>query len=234
MLRPIIATMAATMMVAVPPMLVAPAGAAPADDAGDATVRAAPGHRRPGEAVQPHHARRRLHRRRHAEVPRATSTDQLEHAVRLRALEVLPQLPQRLPRRDRLAGVRRRAATPSRPRQVRTRRWAWRSGAAATVRTCSASWSWTNAPPSAYADLVTGTSAANRQIVALANSTTYGGAGGTYATASGGNTHVVADHAARARPLPRRPAGRVRLLPPRRARRRVHRRRAPARSTTPC
>ncbi|MFD4585721.1 M64 family metallopeptidase [Streptomyces sp. NPDC058434] len=32
-----------------------------------------------------------------------------------------------------------------------------------------------------------GTSAANRQIVALANSETYGGAGGTYATASGGN-----------------------------------------------
>ncbi|GAA4488657.1 M64 family metallopeptidase [Actinoallomurus oryzae] len=38
-----------------------------------------------------------------------------------------------------------------------------------------------------YADMVPGTSAANRQIVALANSTTYGGAGGTYATASGGN-----------------------------------------------
>ena len=35
-----------------------------------------------------------------------------------------------------------------------------------------------------YADLVTGTSAADRQIVALANSTTYGGTGGTYATAS--------------------------------------------------
>ncbi|MEV4330925.1 M64 family metallopeptidase [Streptomyces sp. NPDC049597] len=39
----------------------------------------------------------------------------------------------------------------------------------------------------ALADLVPGTSAANRQIVALANSDTYGGAGGTYATASGGN-----------------------------------------------
>jgi hypothetical protein len=38
-----------------------------------------------------------------------------------------------------------------------------------------------------YANLVTGSSDANRQIVALANSTTYGGAGGTYATASGGN-----------------------------------------------
>ncbi|MDN3358540.1 M64 family metallopeptidase [Actinomadura sp. DC4] len=38
-----------------------------------------------------------------------------------------------------------------------------------------------------YANMVTGTTAANRQIVALANSTTYGGAGGTYATASGGN-----------------------------------------------
>ncbi|MGW2559350.1 M64 family metallopeptidase [Streptomyces sp. NPDC001514] len=39
----------------------------------------------------------------------------------------------------------------------------------------------------ALADLVTGTTSANRQIVALANSDTYGGAGGTYATASGGN-----------------------------------------------
>jgi len=38
-----------------------------------------------------------------------------------------------------------------------------------------------------YANMVTGTSDANRQIVALANSTTYGGAGGTYATASGAN-----------------------------------------------
>jgi IgA Peptidase M64 len=40
----------------------------------------------------------------------------------------------------------------------------------------------------AYADLVHGTTAANRQIVALAHSGTYGGTGGTYATASGGNT----------------------------------------------
>ncbi|GAA2514437.1 M64 family metallopeptidase [Streptomyces gobitricini] len=39
----------------------------------------------------------------------------------------------------------------------------------------------------ALADLVPGSSSANRQIVALANSDTYGGAGGTYATASGGN-----------------------------------------------
>ncbi|MCS0637954.1 M64 family metallopeptidase [Streptomyces sp. LP05-1] len=39
----------------------------------------------------------------------------------------------------------------------------------------------------ALADLVPGTSAANRQIVALAHSDTYGGAGGTHATASGGN-----------------------------------------------
>lgn len=38
-----------------------------------------------------------------------------------------------------------------------------------------------------YADLVPGTSAKNRQILALGNSSTYGGAGGTYATASGGN-----------------------------------------------
>ncbi|MFF5262495.1 M64 family metallopeptidase [Actinomadura viridis] len=38
-----------------------------------------------------------------------------------------------------------------------------------------------------YADLVTGTTSGNRQILALANSDTYGGAGGTYATASGGN-----------------------------------------------
>ncbi|MEU3300140.1 M64 family metallopeptidase [Streptomyces sp. NPDC006678] len=39
----------------------------------------------------------------------------------------------------------------------------------------------------ALADLVGGTTSANRQIVALANSETYGGAGGTYATASGKN-----------------------------------------------
>ncbi|WP_327327205.1 M64 family metallo-endopeptidase [Streptomyces sp. NBC_01210] len=39
----------------------------------------------------------------------------------------------------------------------------------------------------ALADLVPGSANANRQIVALANSDTYGGAGGTYATASGGN-----------------------------------------------
>ncbi|MFB6718728.1 M64 family metallopeptidase [Kribbella sp. NPDC056345] len=38
-----------------------------------------------------------------------------------------------------------------------------------------------------YADLVPGTAAANRQILAIGNSDTYGGAGGTYATASGGN-----------------------------------------------
>ncbi len=38
-----------------------------------------------------------------------------------------------------------------------------------------------------YADLVPGTTRANRQILALGNSSTYGGAGGTYATASGGN-----------------------------------------------
>jgi hypothetical protein len=38
-----------------------------------------------------------------------------------------------------------------------------------------------------YADLVAGTTAANRQILAIANSTTYGGVGGSYATASGGN-----------------------------------------------
>ncbi|MFK4086492.1 M64 family metallopeptidase [Kribbella sp. NPDC020789] len=38
-----------------------------------------------------------------------------------------------------------------------------------------------------YADLVPGTTAGNRQILAIGNSDTYGGAGGTYATASGGN-----------------------------------------------
>ncbi|GAA4892780.1 M64 family metallopeptidase [Streptomyces coeruleoprunus] len=43
------------------------------------------------------------------------------------------------------------------------------------------------AAASAQADLVPGTTSANRQIVALANSATYGGAGGTYATASGTN-----------------------------------------------
>lgn len=43
------------------------------------------------------------------------------------------------------------------------------------------------ASATALADLVPGSASANRQIVALANSDTYGGAGGTYATASGGN-----------------------------------------------
>ncbi|MFD9893382.1 M64 family metallopeptidase [Amycolatopsis sp. NPDC059027] len=38
-----------------------------------------------------------------------------------------------------------------------------------------------------YADLVPGTTSANRQILGLGNSSTYGGAGGAYATASGGN-----------------------------------------------
>ncbi|RKS79274.1 IgA peptidase M64 [Actinomadura pelletieri DSM 43383] len=47
-----------------------------------------------------------------------------------------------------------------------------------------------------YADLVRGTTNANRQILALANSDTYGGAGGTYATASGGNamSALIAPH----------------------------------------
>jgi hypothetical protein len=38
-----------------------------------------------------------------------------------------------------------------------------------------------------YANLVPGTTAGNRQLLALGNSLTYGGAGGTNATASGGN-----------------------------------------------
>ncbi|GLW67487.1 peptidase [Actinomadura rubrobrunea] len=38
-----------------------------------------------------------------------------------------------------------------------------------------------------YADMVAGTTPSNRQILALGNSRTYGGAGGAYATASGGN-----------------------------------------------
>ncbi|HEY3686546.1 MAG TPA: M64 family metallopeptidase [Streptosporangiaceae bacterium] len=44
-----------------------------------------------------------------------------------------------------------------------------------------------NGAANTYADMVPGTTAANRQIVALANSPTYGGAGGTFATASGSN-----------------------------------------------
>ncbi|MFG1944281.1 M64 family metallopeptidase [Nonomuraea sp. NPDC048826] len=44
-----------------------------------------------------------------------------------------------------------------------------------------------NAAATRYANLVTGTASANRQILALANSGTYGGAGGSYATASGSN-----------------------------------------------
>lgn len=47
-----------------------------------------------------------------------------------------------------------------------------------------------------YANLVPGTSEGNRQILALANSDTYGGAGGAYATASGGNamSALIAPH----------------------------------------
>ncbi|MEQ4718466.1 M64 family metallopeptidase [Nonomuraea sp. B19D2] len=45
-----------------------------------------------------------------------------------------------------------------------------------------------NAAATRYADLVTGTSSGNRQILALGNSGTYGGAGGSYATASGSNS----------------------------------------------
>lgn len=44
-----------------------------------------------------------------------------------------------------------------------------------------------NSAATRYANLVTGTSSGNRQILALGNSTTYGGAGGSYATASGSN-----------------------------------------------
>ncbi|MFD8639813.1 M64 family metallopeptidase [Streptomyces zaomyceticus] len=44
-----------------------------------------------------------------------------------------------------------------------------------------------SAKAAALADLVPGTTRANRQVVALAHSSTYGGAGGGYATASGGN-----------------------------------------------
>ncbi|MFC5832247.1 M64 family metallopeptidase [Nonomuraea insulae] len=45
-----------------------------------------------------------------------------------------------------------------------------------------------NAAATRYADLVTGTTTGNRQILALGNSGTYGGAGGSYATASGSNS----------------------------------------------
>ncbi|MBP2325238.1 hypothetical protein JOF56_005623 [Kibdelosporangium banguiense] len=44
-----------------------------------------------------------------------------------------------------------------------------------------------NAALTQYANLVPGTNAGNRQLLAIGNSNTYGGAGGTYATASGGN-----------------------------------------------
>ncbi|TMR91792.1 M64 family metallopeptidase [Nonomuraea basaltis] len=45
-----------------------------------------------------------------------------------------------------------------------------------------------NAAATRYANLVAGTTSGNRQILALGNSGTYGGAGGTYATASGSNS----------------------------------------------
>lgn len=44
-----------------------------------------------------------------------------------------------------------------------------------------------NTAANRYANLVAGTTSGNRQILALANSGTYGGAGGAYATASGSN-----------------------------------------------
>jgi hypothetical protein len=44
-----------------------------------------------------------------------------------------------------------------------------------------------NTAATTYANMVAGTTSANRQILAIANSNTYGGAGGTFATASGGN-----------------------------------------------
>ncbi|MCE7002703.1 M64 family metallopeptidase [Kibdelosporangium philippinense] len=44
-----------------------------------------------------------------------------------------------------------------------------------------------NAALTQYANLVTGTNSGNRQLLAIGNSNTYGGAGGVYATASGGN-----------------------------------------------
>ncbi|SDJ76602.1 IgA Peptidase M64 [Nonomuraea maritima] len=45
-----------------------------------------------------------------------------------------------------------------------------------------------NTAANTYANLVSGTTTGNRQILALANSATYGGAGGSYATASGSNS----------------------------------------------
>jgi IgA peptidase M64 len=44
-----------------------------------------------------------------------------------------------------------------------------------------------NTKANSYADRVAGTTRANRQLLAIGNSDTYGGAGGTYATATGGN-----------------------------------------------
>ncbi|GII30029.1 M64 family metallopeptidase [Planotetraspora mira] len=53
-----------------------------------------------------------------------------------------------------------------------------------------------NSAANSYANMVAGTRSANRQILALANSGTYGGAGGTYATASGHNSMsaLIAPH----------------------------------------
>ncbi|GII52059.1 hypothetical protein Pth03_04480 [Planotetraspora thailandica] len=53
-----------------------------------------------------------------------------------------------------------------------------------------------NSAATSYANMVPGTRSSNRQILALANSGTYGGAGGTYATASGHNSMsaLIAPH----------------------------------------
>lgn len=44
-----------------------------------------------------------------------------------------------------------------------------------------------NTKANEYANLIAGSTSSNRQLLALGNSDTYGGAGGTYATATGGN-----------------------------------------------
>ena len=53
-----------------------------------------------------------------------------------------------------------------------------------------------NTKANTYADLVPGTTPANRQLLAIGNSDTYGGAGGAYATATGGNalSALIAPH----------------------------------------
>ena len=153
-----------------------------------------------------------------AELPkfRAAGRQAPERALEHRAVQVVPQLPQRLRGRDPFAGVAASTATRT------------STSPEATPRCSMGFWGGCNPDsvqrlltvrrqPPPVADLVAGTDRGNRQILAIGNSDTYGGAGGTLRHGVRRQRALRPDHPARDRPLARRPAGRVRLLRARRA-----------------